>query len=183
MDKLISPFQNAFIQGRSITDNILLAHEIFDTLKKKKGRKKGFGALKINMCKAYDRVNWTFLQAVLLAMKFNPTWVNWIMECVTTVKYTLLVSGSPTHSFHPTRGIRQGDPISLYLFLLCANILSIALIQAKNRKQIKGIAMGRQGVSFTHLLFVDDSFFFFQNDRSSLTNLKRIIMWYCSISG
>ena len=57
MDKLISPFQNAFIQGRNITDNILLAHEIFDFLRKKKGRKKSYGALKIDMCKAYDRVN------------------------------------------------------------------------------------------------------------------------------
>lgn len=72
MDKLISPFQNAFIQGRSIIHNILLAHEIFDTLKKKNGKKKGFEALKIDMCKAHDRVNWTFLQAVMLAMNFIP---------------------------------------------------------------------------------------------------------------
>lgn len=71
MDKLISPFQNAFIQGRSITDNILLAHEIINTLKKKEGRKKGFGALKIDMCKAYDKVNWNFLKAVMLAMNFS----------------------------------------------------------------------------------------------------------------
>ena len=183
MDKLISPFQNAFIQGRSITDNILLAHEIFDTLKKKKGRKKGFGVLKIDMNKAYDRVSWTFLQAVMLTMNFSPIWVNWIMECVITIKYTLLVNGSPTQSFQPNRGLRQGDPISPYLFLLCANVLSIALIQAENRKQIKGIAIGRQGVSFTHLLFADDSLFFFQNECSSLNNLKRIIMWYCSLSG
>lgn len=80
-------------------------------------------------------------------------------------------------------GIRQGDPISPYLFLLCANILSIALIQAENRKLIKGIAIGWQGVSFTHLLFADDSLFFFQNDVSSLSNLKQIILWYCSLSG
>ena len=57
MDLLITPYQNAFVWGRNITDNILLAHEIFDILRKKKGRKKGFGALKIDMCKAYDRVN------------------------------------------------------------------------------------------------------------------------------
>ena len=85
MDKLISLFQNAFIQGRSITVNILLAHEIFDTLKKKKERKKGFKALTIDMCKAYDRVNRNFLKAVMLSMNFSNTWVNWIMECVTTV--------------------------------------------------------------------------------------------------
>ena len=70
---LITPYQNAFIQGRNITNNILLAHEIFDTLRKKKGRKKGYGALKIDMCKAYDRVNWNFLKVVLLSMNFSNT--------------------------------------------------------------------------------------------------------------
>ena len=70
---LITPYQNAFIQGRNITNNILLAHEIFDTLRKKKGRKKGYGALKIDMCKAYDRVNWNFLKVVILSMNFSNT--------------------------------------------------------------------------------------------------------------
>ena len=70
---LITPYQNAFIQGRNITNNILLAHEIFDTLRKKKGRKKGYGALKIDMCKAYDKVNWNFLKVVLLSMNFSNT--------------------------------------------------------------------------------------------------------------
>ena len=73
MDMLITPYQNAFIQGRNITNNILLAHEIFDTLRKKKGRKKGYGALKIDMCKGYDRVNWNFLKVVLLSMNFSNT--------------------------------------------------------------------------------------------------------------
>ena len=76
MDSLITPYQNAFIQGRSISDNILLAHEIMDTLKKKKGKKFSFGALKIDMSKAYDRVNWNFLKAVLIAMKFDPKWIR-----------------------------------------------------------------------------------------------------------
>ena len=96
MDMLITPYQNAFIRGRNITNNILLAHEIFDILRKKKGRKKGFGALKIDMSKAYDRVNWSFLKAVLLSMNFSNTWVNWIMECVTFVQYSLPINGSPT---------------------------------------------------------------------------------------
>ena len=149
MDKLISPFQNAFIQGKDITDNILLAHEIFDSLRKKKGRKNGYGALKIDMCKAYDRVNWNFLKAVMLSMNFSSTWVNWVMECVTTIQYTLLLNGSPTEPFYPSRGIRQGDPISPYLFLLCANILSIALTQAESQKKIRSIRIGRNGISFT----------------------------------
>ena len=81
IDKLISHFQNAFIQERSITDNILLAHEIIDSMKKKRGRKKGYGALKIDICKAYDRVSWEFLKAVLISMNFNDSWIQWIMEC------------------------------------------------------------------------------------------------------
>ena len=183
MDKLITPYQNAFIRGRNITDNILLAHEIFDTLRKKKGRKKGYCALKIDMSKAYDRVNWNFLKAVLLSMNFGTTWINWIMECVTTVQYTLLVNGSPIQPFHPSRGLRQGDPLSPYLFLFCANILSVALIDAENHKKIKGVKIGRNGVSFTHIFFADDSFFFFQNDNTSLPALKTILLWYCSLSG
>ena len=109
------------------------------------------------MCKAYGRVNWNFLKAVMLAMNFSNTWVNWIMEWVTIVKYTLLINGIPTQTIHPTRGNKQGDPISPYLFLLWANILSIALTQAENIRLIKGISIGRQGISFTHPFF----FFFF----------------------
>lgn len=76
VDILITLYQNAFIQGRSITNNILIAHEIFDILRKKKGRKKGFGVLKADMCKAYDKINWNFLKAVLMSMNFNSSWVN-----------------------------------------------------------------------------------------------------------
>lgn len=76
VDILITLYQNAFIQGRSITNNILIAHEIFDILRKKKGRKKGFGVLKVDMCKAYNKINWNFLKAVLMSMNFNSSWVN-----------------------------------------------------------------------------------------------------------
>ena len=105
------------------------------------------------------------------------------MECVSSMQCALLLNGSPTQTFLPTRGVKQGDPISLYLFLLCANILSIALIQAAGQKKIKGIKLGRNGLSFTHLFYADDSLFFFQNDRQSLNNLKGIILWNCSLSG
>ena len=127
------------------------------------------------MCTAYDRVSWSFLKTVLISMNFGSNWVHMIMECV--------FSGSPTQEFLPTRGVREGDQIFPYLFLFCANILSIALIQAEGQKKIKGIKLGRSGRSFTHLFYVDDSLFFFQNDRNSLNNLKGIILWYCSLSG
>lgn len=64
------------------------------------------------MSKAYARVDWSFLRVILLTMNFSPIWVNWIMESVTTVTYTLLINGSPSQSFKPKKGLRQGDPLS-----------------------------------------------------------------------
>ena len=154
-----------------------------DTLKKKKGKKFSFGALKIDMSKAYDRVNWNFLKAVLTTMKFDPKWIRWIMECVSFVSYTLLVNGNLTSTFHPTQGLRQGDPLSPYLFLLCANILSISLLQAEYSNKIKGVKVGRSGISFAHLFFANDSLLFFKNDKNSLGNIQSILNRYCSISG
>ena len=182
MDSLISPFQNAFKKGRSISNNILIAHEIMDILRKKKGRNDSFGALKIDMKKAYDRVSWNFLRVVLTAKNFSRQWINWLMECVTSIQYTLLVNGSRSKSFKPCKGLRQGDPLSPYLFLMCVNVLSLSLQKAKYDKLINGVKVGRNGCTFTHLLFADDSLFFFKKDNKSVANLKRILDWYCKIS-
>lgn len=104
------------------------------------------------------------------------------MEYATTVQYTLLVNGHITQSLTPHKRLRQRDPLSPYLFLLCANILSIAFMRAKACKDIKGVKLGRNGVSFTHPLFADDSLLFFKNDSRSLTKIQSILAWYCSIS-
>ncbi|XP_075659252.1 uncharacterized protein LOC142629156 [Castanea sativa] len=93
MDSIITPYQNALIMGRNISNNILLAREIIDVVRKKKGRRDRFGVLKIDMSKAYDRVNWNFLKAVLTVMNFDSKWINWIMEGVSSVEYTLLING------------------------------------------------------------------------------------------
>ena len=87
INSIITPFQNAFIKGRNITDNILLAHEIIDVVRKKSGKRDSYGVLKIDMSKAYDRINWNFLKAVLTVMRFDPKWVRWIMECFTIIEY------------------------------------------------------------------------------------------------
>ena len=101
MDSLITPFQNAFIKGRNIFDNILLAHGIFYFLRKRKRRKKFYGALKIDMTKAYDRVDWKFLKAILISMNFVDIVINYslhisshvsqaIARCTHYTSYSLL---------------------------------------------------------------------------------------------
>ena len=118
--------------------------------------------------KAYDKVNLNFLKAILIVMNFDTKWIKWFMECVSLVQYTLLINGNLTNSFKPFQGLRQGDPLSTYVFLMCANILSISLSQAKNLKKIKEIKVGRNGLYFSHLLFVDDSLLFFRKDNSKV---------------
>ena len=86
-------------------------------------------------------------------------------------------------STKPSQGLRQGDPISPYLFLLCASVLSISLTQAEELKKIKGVKVGRSGLTFSHLLFDVDSLLFFRKDNASVQNLQIILNWYCSISG
>lgn len=112
--------QVAFIAKCMIHDNIVVAHEAFHHLRRKKKGKVGELGLKVDMIKAYDRVEWDFLEVLFRKMGFSEKWVNWVMECVRTVSYSLVLNGKKVASVVPKRGIRQGDLLSPYLFIITA---------------------------------------------------------------
>uniref|UniRef100_A0A803P4L4 Reverse transcriptase domain-containing protein n=1 Tax=Cannabis sativa TaxID=3483 RepID=A0A803P4L4_CANSA len=160
MDKVISENQSAFIKGRQIQDNAILGFEIVHCMKKGRfgnGRKM---ALKLDMSKAYDRVEWGFLEEMMKCLGYDERWITKIMGCVKTVTFSVLLNGEARGHIIPERGLRQGDPLSPFLFLICLEGLSCLINEASRANKIHGLQFGHLESRLTHLLFADDSLIF-----------------------
>ena len=180
---IISYNQSAFIPGKHITDNIIVAFEAFHTMATRLKGKQGFMALKLDMSKAYDRVEWDFLEAIMRKMGFSEHWIQLVMKCIRTVTYSVLINGQPHGHIHPSRGIRQGDPLSPYLFLLCAEGLSHLLHKAEHERRITSLAIARRGQKINHLFFANDSVLFCKANAQEWGQLQLILESYERASG
>ncbi|RVW49339.1 LINE-1 reverse transcriptase-like [Vitis vinifera] len=163
MGKVISEPQNAFVEGNQ-----------------------GGVMCKLDIEKAFDHVGWKFLLTVLKQMGFGQRWIMWIEWCISTVRYSVLINGSPSGFFQSSRGLRQGDPLSPYLFVIAMEVFSCLMRRAISGGFLSGWRIrgrGGEGIMISHLLFADDTLVFCEESQDQLTYLSWLLMWFEACSG
>lgn len=153
LQNLVGPLQSSFLPGRGTSDNIVITQEAVHSLMKRKGRVGGM-ILKIDLHKAYDSVSWEFLEQVLVDFNFPRSLIKLIMFCVSANNLSVICNGEAQPFFAAQRGLRQGDPLSPYLFILCMEKLSHMIQDQVHKKRWKPVKIARTGPPISHLFLL-----------------------------
>lgn len=169
-NRVVSPQQSTFIKGRHISDCIGMVSETINILDKK-----SFGgnvAIKIDIVKAFDTIDWSFLLQVLRSFGFHNTLINWVRVILESAHLFILINGTPKGFFPCSRGVRQGDPLSPLLFCLAADVLSKGITFLIQEAKVKPISSPQGCSPASHVLYADDVIIFCRSDSTSLHNLR-----------
>ncbi|GKV50623.1 hypothetical protein SLEP1_g57323 [Rubroshorea leprosula] len=180
ISEIVNDTQSAFVGGRQLVDSVLVLNEVVDEVKK---RKKPAFVFKADFEKAYDCVDWSFLDWMLERCGFGTKWRGWITECLSTARISVLVNGSPTREFEVGKGLRQGDPLSPFLFLLISEGLQGLVQRAVTEGMLHGIEIGKQGMTMSLLQFADDTIIMGRADAENIRMVKDVLKWFELMSG
>ncbi|CAN1818577.1 Transposon TX1 uncharacterized 149 kDa protein [Linum perenne] len=183
MPGIIGEEQSAFIKGRNIIDNVLVAFESLHAMKLKQKTKEEFAALKLDISKAFDRVEWRYMRSMLQTLGFPNQWVDWMMMCISSVEYRVSINNTLGEAFRPERGLRQGCPLSPFLFLICVEGLSLLLRKEVRCGRLKGVRVSASVPRVSHLLFADDSLLLFRVGIREARTIRKVLDTYASASG
>jgi exonuclease III len=179
-ESVVQPTQTAFMPGRYILEGVVILHETIHELH----RKKLDGVLfKIDFEKAYDKVNWDFLQQAMRLKGFNPVWCNWIQQFIEKGSVGIRVNDDIGRYFQTKKGLRQGDPLSPILFNIVADMLAIMIQRAKADDQISGLIPHLVEGGISILQYADDTILFMDNDLDKALNMKLILCLFEQLSG
>ncbi|XP_021753742.1 uncharacterized protein LOC110719145 [Chenopodium quinoa] len=181
LNNLVSPLQSSFIHGRGIEDNVIIIKEMSHIFHKARIGK-NIMALKLDLTKAYDSLEWNFIEETLIGFNFPMNFVKLIMFCITSPQISVLWNGEITSEFTPSRGIRQGDPMSSYIFVLCLERLSPMIENKVNQKLWKPIKVTKS-ISLSHIFYADDVFLFGQASKSNIGIIMKVLQDFGDISG
>ena len=157
---------------------MLVAFEFMHYLEHKKEGKENFMAVKLDMSKAYDHVEWGFIERVMEKMGFHEKWISLNMQCISIVSYSVIINGTVNGCIHPTRGLRQGDLLSPYLFILCADGFSSLIKDMARNQVLSGISICRGCPMVLHLFFANDSLLFCKATDRECRKLVEILELY-----
>ena len=179
MPSIISQSQATSVHGRQILDGVLIANECIHSRHKEKMT----GVLcKLDMEKAYDKVEWGFLSYLMSRMGFGAKWHSWIMECVSTTRFSISINGTPKGFFQASKGLCQGDPLSPFLFDIVAEALSRMISAAGEANLIFGFRLAANGATITHLQFSDNTIIFCDAKEDQIKNIVAILRCFEAIS-
>nr|GEX66682.1 hypothetical protein [Tanacetum cinerariifolium] len=170
LKRLVSPNQSAFMPGRCISDNILLTQEIMHNYHLDRGVLRY--AFKVDIQNAYNTVDWDFLRVILIGFGFHERMIAWIMECVTTTSFSISVNGLLHGYFEGKRGLRQGDPLSPYLFTLIMEVFTLMLKRRVSETSTFTYHRFCSELDLINLCFADDLFLFIHGDVNSAKVIK-----------
>ncbi|XP_071695868.1 uncharacterized protein [Rutidosis leptorrhynchoides] len=180
LPSLIGSEQSAFLKDRFILDGGLIVNESIDFLKANNQKSLLF---KVDFEKAFDCLNWDFILEVMRCMGFGCKWRKWILSCLNIASISILFNGSPTKEFSLSRGVRQGDPLSPFLFILAAEVLNILSKAAIENGLFKGTEIGADKVLISHLQYADDTIFLGKWSRENVYSLRNLLKCFELASG
>ncbi|KAF2297938.1 hypothetical protein GH714_005770 [Hevea brasiliensis] len=180
LPKIISHHQSAFASGRQILNYFLIASKILEYQKKKK---RGWFLFKIDFEKAFDSVLWRHLDYTMVGMGFGAKWRSWILHCVTNAKVSILLVGRPMEEFQLGNGIRQGDPLSPFIFIMAVEPLCLLIQTVCTSGKLEGVSIRDGNVVITHQKFADYALFFTPPNLDYVIEISRILSCFEVMSG
>ncbi|GJR41849.1 hypothetical protein Tco_1309952 [Tanacetum coccineum] len=181
VSEVVSENQSAFIPGRNISDNILITQELMHNYHRKRGYPRC--AFKVDIQKAYDTVDWRFLENILEGFGFHPTMIKWTMACVTSTSFSISLNGDIHGYFKGKRGLRQGDPLSPYLFTLVMEVLTLMLKKRVDLSESFRYHHHCENLQIINVCFADDLFLFARGNVESAMVIMESLDEFKSTSG